>query len=112
MSDLPDMKVKLQETLSRELKARGQSIHSLADESGIPSSTLHSWCNGQLPSGKNLHYLQVLCVHFDISLSELLFNTKEKGNGAAVLFSTTFVDKEAKYKLVIEKLSTEGDGDK
>lgn len=103
-SDGRDMEIKIKDVLNRELKSRNQSIHSLAEATGIPSSTLHSWFNGQLPSGKNLHYLKVLADHFSIGLIELLYNVKDSDGGTAILFSSTFVDQDRRYRLIIERL--------
>lgn len=105
--DPRDMEIKLKEVLSRELKHRGESVHAVAEATGIPSSTLHSWvAAGQLPSAKNLHHLKKLSEYLNISISVLLFNAKEDNSGATILFQTTFVDQDTKYRLVIEKMKT------
>lgn len=101
------MEIKLSKVLKRELKARGLSINSLASSTGIAVSTLHSWSEGSLPSGKNLHLVNVLADYFQMSLSALLFNKESKGAESTILFTSMFVDEKRRYRLVIEKL--EGD---
>lgn len=97
--------VKLEAVLKRELKARNESINEVARNCKIPVSTLHGWVHGTLPTAKNLHFLKALSDYLGLSLSVLLFNKKEEASdGSAVLFSSTFIDDEKRYRLVIEKL--------
>ncbi len=70
----------------------------------IPSSTLHAWSLGQLPSAKNLHYVKKLGDYLGVSITNLLFNTKDDFAQSNILFSSTFVDQDKRYRLVIEKL--------
>jgi len=98
------MEVKLKEVLKRELKNRNETISFVSESTGIPSSTLHAWSVGQLPSAKNLKHIKTLCDYLKIPLSELLFNVREKETTGSILFSSTFVDEGKQYKLIIEKL--------
>ena len=59
---------------------------------------------GRIPSGKNIHHLKVLGDYLGISITTLLFNVKDTGVEGAILFSSTFVDEDRKYRLIIEKL--------
>jgi hypothetical protein len=104
VSDGWDMEIKLKEVINRELKSRNESVHAAAESTGIPSSTLHAWSVGQLPSAKNLHHIKKLADHLGISLMTLLFNKKDDTTEASILFSSTFVDQDKRYRLVIEKL--------
>lgn len=104
LSDSQDMRVKLKEVLTRELKSRNESVHAVAEATGIPSSTLHAWSTGQLPSAKNLHLLKKLSDYLNIPLSVLLFNAREGEPDSAILFSSEFVDDQRRYRLIIEKL--------
>jgi transcriptional regulator with XRE-family HTH domain len=98
-------KIFLKEVLKRELKARGESIQSISVACRIPHSTVHEWTQGRLPSARNLHHLSTLADHLGISLNALLFNvTDDAKNGSSILFSTTFVDEERRYRLIIEKV--------
>ena len=98
------MSVQLKEVLNRELTNRRETIQSVAKKCRIPLSTLANWKNGMLPNAKNLHFLKALSEHFEISLSELLFNTKEERSETAILFTSSFVDEQRRYRLVVEKL--------
>lgn len=106
LSDPRDMKkVKLAEILKSQLSSRNQSVHALAEATGIPSSTLHSWvAEGQLPSAKNLHYVHALSQYLGISLSVLLFGVREDESGSSILFQSQFRDGDHQYKLIIEKI--------
>lgn len=98
------MEVKLKDVLKREMKARNESINGLARTCKIPVATLHGWIQGVLPTAKNIHLLKTLSDHLGISLSVLLFNVSETDKGSSILFSSTFVDDEKRYRLIIEKL--------
>jgi uncharacterized protein YggU (UPF0235/DUF167 family) len=98
------MDIKLQEVISRELKARGESINFLAKACGIPTSTLHNWTQGQLPSAKNLHFIKTLSEYWKLPVSVILFNSTEEHQESSILFSSMFVDQDKKYRLTIEKL--------
>jgi len=98
------MEIKLREVLKRELKNRNESINSVAKNCSIPSSVLHGWLQGVLPSAKNLHLLKNLSDYFQIHISELLFNIRDEKSKNTILFTSEFVDGNRKYKLVIEKL--------
>jgi len=101
------MELKLKQVIKRELKARGQSINSLAEATNIPVSTLHNWSQGALPNGKNLHLVNVLADYFKMSLSTLLFNKSDKNVESTILFTSMFVDEKRRYRLIIEKLEGE-----
>lgn len=98
------MEIRMKDVLKRELRARNESINGLARACKIPVATLHGWLQGVLPTAKNIHYLKTLSDHLGISLSVLLFNEAESERGSSILFSSTFVDEEKRYRLVIEKL--------
>jgi len=89
------MQICLKEVLKRELKARNESIHTVARACKIPSTTLHEWMQGRI---------KVLGDYLGISITTLLFNVKDTGVEGAILFSSTFVDEDRKYRLIIEKL--------
>lgn len=95
--------IQLKNVLSRELRNRNLSINALANQSGISSSTLHNWISGAKPSGNSIAHLKVLAKFFNITISQLLFDEDEE-NGNEVLFSSTFVDKDNRYKITIEKM--------
>ncbi len=97
------MEIKLQEVLNREMKSRNESVRTISKETGIPTSTLHNWIQGVLPSAKNIHFLDRLGEYFNISISVLLFNKEDSRGGDDILFSSTFVDGPNRYKIIIEK---------
>ncbi len=99
-----DMKVQLQQVLKRELKSRGESINVVARSCKIPLSVLHGWCNGVLPSAKNLHHIKNLSDYFGVPVSLLLFNSLDEKSSAVVLFSSEFADGDMKYRLLVEKI--------
>lgn len=96
--------IQLKTVLKREMKARNESLNELARKTKIPLSTLHGWGQGTLPNARNLHFLKTLADHFGISLATLLFNVTEENSGSKILFSSSFVDDERRYRLLIEKL--------
>lgn len=98
------MEVKLKKVLERECKSAGKSVNLIAEETGVPSSTLHSWLQGQLPSAKNLHHLKSLCDYFHLSLEHLLFNTSKANGSATILFSSEFKDQDMRYRLTVERI--------
>lgn len=99
------MEVKLAQVLNRELKVRNESVNSLASACGIPSSTLHNWVQGVLPTAKNLHHIKALADHLGLTVTTLLFNVKDNNLGNSILFSSQFVDGDMRYRLTIEKES-------
>lgn len=72
------MKIELQYILKRELKTRNLTINGLAKDCGIPTSVLHGWLQGVLPSAKNLHHIGALAKKFDLPVSVLLLILKER----------------------------------
>ncbi len=98
------MEIKLQTVLNREIKKRGESVNSVAEACGIPQSTLHNWCQGVLPTAKNLHYIKALSDHFRLPIAMLLFDLKDESFDSSVLFTSTFVDDNRRYRLIIERL--------
>ena len=98
------MEIKLKDVIKREMRKRRESINSLAEECGIPQSTLHNWAQGVLPNAKNLHHIKTLSEYFRIPLVTLLFDVRDENFETSVLFSSTFVDEQRRYRLVIEKL--------
>ena len=98
------MSIKLKDSLAKELKRRKLSITKLAKSCGIPTSVLHGWINGTLPSAKNLHLIKVLSDYLKLPVDEMLFEeNEEKDPSSLILFSSTFRDGDAQYKLTIEK---------
>lgn len=97
------MEIKLKDVIKRELRARKQSLNSVSIATGIPSSTLHAWSTGQLPSAKNFKHLLALSQHWDLSILQLLLNKNDR-EGVSILFSTTFVDQDNRYRLILEKI--------
>lgn len=95
----------MKEVLNRELKSRNESLQKLAKATNVPRATLHGWSQGMLPSAKNIHHLKSLADYFDISISMLLFNVNDEKSRDSILFSSTFVDQDKRYRLTIEKLS-------
>lgn len=98
------MKVQLKDVLKRQLKSRNESLNSVARACKIPLSVLHGWANGVLPSAKNLHHIQTLSDYLGISISMLLFNSRDERPDSSVLFSSEFADGERRYRLLIEKI--------
>ena len=98
------MEIKLKEVLDRELKRRDESVNSVAKACKIPQSTLHNWMQGTLPTAKNLALLKRLSEYMRIPLVTLLFGIKDERFDSEVLFSSTFVDNERRYRLIIERL--------
>lgn len=98
------MEIKLKDVLRRELKARDESMNEVARNCKVPVSTLHGWMHGTLPTAKNIHFLKSISDYLGISLSVLLFNKNDPSTDSTVLFSSTFVDEEKRYRLIIEKL--------
>ena len=98
------MDLKLKDVLKRELKTRNESIQTVAKACKIPRATLHGWLQGMLPSAKNMHHLKSLADYLGISLTTLLFNLKDDRSEASILFTSTFVDQDKRYRLTIEKL--------
>lgn len=97
-------KIVIEKILKREVKSRKIAMNQLAQECGIPASVLHGWANGTLPSAKNLHHIQTLSTYLRISVEELLFGSKGIIQNK-VLFSSTFVDGDSEYRIVLEKMS-------
>lgn len=100
------MKVKLGVVIEREMKSLGLTVTSLAKKAEVPRTTLHDWIQGRLPSSRNIHHLSQLSEFFDITLSELLFDSKERSSESEILFSSEFRDQGNRYKIVIEKIKT------
>lgn len=96
--------MQLKDVLKRELKSRNESLNSLSRNTKISLSVLHGWTNGVLPSAKNLHHIYTLSEYFGISVSMLLFNSREEKSGSTILFNSEFVDDSTKYRLMIEKI--------
>lgn len=102
-----DMKVILETTLKRELKARRLTINAVAKACSIPISVLHSWVNGVLPSAKNLHHIATLANYLEIPVATLLFGETENSKSEISLFSSTFKDGKSEYRMTIKKVSKE-----
>lgn len=98
-------KVLIDRILKKELKTRKMSLNHLARECAIPASVLHGWVNGTLPSARNLHHIQTLSIYLGVSVDELLFGVKDQGLNRDIIFSSTFVDGETRYKFVIERIT-------
>lgn len=98
------MKVQLQQVLKREIINRHLTVNSLAKSCRIPSSVLHSWIHGVLPSAKNLHHVAVLAKYLNIPVSVLLFDLDDRTPDTTVLFNSEFRDGEHKYRLLVEKV--------
>lgn len=99
------MKIELQNVLKRELKARHKTINALARECGIPTSVLHSWVQGVLPSAKNLHHVLALAKCLGLPVSTLLFNEAEVETGSSLISTTEFSDGESKFRLLVMKVA-------
>ena len=95
-------KIELGKVLKRELKSRGISLQKLSKEVGIPATTLHGWCEGLAPSGKNLVQLKVLADYLNLTLESILFNTNDNFENK-ILFSSSFVDEGREYRVTVEK---------
>lgn len=100
------MKIKLSQVMAREMKSRSISVTLLAKSTGVPRTTVHDWLEGRLPSSKNIHYLSELSSFFGISLNELLFGVADQTPTSEVLFSSSFVDGQTSYKIIVEKITT------
>jgi len=98
-------KTMIAKILQSEMKKKKISINKLAKDCGIPVSVLHGWINGTLPSAKNLSLLYKLSLCLEVPFEELLFGIKRKDDGRVILFSTTFVDEDNKYRFVVEKIT-------
>lgn len=99
------MTIKLREVLTKELERRSLSINNVAKSCGISPSVLHGWVNGTLPSAKNLHHIKNLANYLGLSISKILFDTDNAPSPShLILFSSTFRDGGAQYKLTIEKI--------
>ncbi len=97
-------KVMMDKIIKREARLRKMAINQIAIECNIPTSILHSWANGTLPSAKNLHHIQKLSSYLGISVEDLLFGNKENSQ-SKILFTSTFVDGSSEYRIVLEKIS-------
>lgn len=97
------MKVQLQAVLKRELKNRKLTINSLAKGCSIPTSTIHSWTQGVLPSAKNLHYIHKLSEYLNIPISVLLFDYNESNSKSKVIFSSHFSEGDSEFRILVEK---------
>lgn len=96
--------LKLSEILKAELKQRNITANQICKELSIPPSVLNGWLKNVMPSAKNLQQIRKLADYFGLPLSVLLFNTNNDDNNAEILFSSVFKDKDAKYRLTIEKI--------
>lgn len=94
----------LKKILKSELERRKLSINQVANDCNIPSSVLHGWINGTLPSAKNLHHIKTLSDYLGISTDQMLFNSEGRSRTHLILFSSTFMDGDVQYKLTIEKV--------
>lgn len=98
------MTIKLKEILQSEFERRNLSINQVANDCNIPSSVLHGWFHGSLPSAKNLHHIQTLAEYLGLQVDRMLFDTKKEKESRLILFSSTFRDGDTQYKLTIEKI--------
>ena len=99
------MEIHLSSVIQREMKLRGDTLNNISKKTKIPLSTLHGWANGTLPNAKNLHLIKRLSDYLGVTIAALLFNVKSENSEAEVLFSSTFVDDQKRYRLTIEKLN-------
>ncbi len=97
------MKMYLQQNLRKNLRLRRETIYSVSKACGIPTSVLHGWTNGVLPSAKNLHHVWTLCEYLDIPLATMLFNKRIEKINSFIVHDSEFTDGETKYRLFIEK---------
>ncbi len=97
------MEIKLQQVLTREMKNRSINITSLSRETQIPRTTLHDWLAGRLPSSKNVGYLYHLSTFFEVPLSVLLFDKKEEKSSSVIVFTSSFIEGESRFKITVEK---------
>lgn len=102
--DVQRMELELHAVLKREMKAKGITLNALSKATGTPVASLHGWLAKRPPSGKNLVHLHKIATFFGMSLTSLLFNIKEDGSTAKVLFRSEFVDADKRYRLLIEKV--------
>ncbi|MFV3408906.1 helix-turn-helix domain-containing protein [Bdellovibrio bacteriovorus] len=103
------MKVQVQTVLKREFKARKLTINGVAKSCGVPVSVLHGWCEGVLPSAKNLHHLGTLAKFLNLSISVLLFDQEESESPQVTLFNSEFKDAGNLYKVVVTKVKKSSD---
>lgn len=62
-------------TITAYREARGWTEYQLAENSGLPQSTISSWyCKNTVPK---IPSLEKICAAFDITLSQLFSNGKE-----------------------------------
>ncbi len=98
------MQLKIEETLKRLLVDK--EVKKVAKACDVKYTTLHSWMLGHSsPSSKQLPALIRIAEYFEISLEELLLNTKLSKPNNKIIMSTTFRDENNAYRVVIEKLN-------
>lgn len=98
------MDLKIEETLKRLLVDK--EVKKVAKACDVPYTTLHSWMLGQTsPSSKQIPALIRIAEYFEISLEELLLNTKLDKPNNEIISSTTFKDENHTYRVIIEKLN-------
>ena len=98
------MEIKLRDVLRREMKSRNESVLQIAKGCKIPRTTLNDWVQGVLPSAKNIHHLKSLAEYLNTSVTMLLFNVKDENADTSILCSSTFVDQDRRYRIIIKKL--------
>lgn len=100
------MEIRLKHVLKRELKNHNLNINSLSRKCKVPVSVLHSWLQGVLPSGRNLHHVAGLAKFFSLPISVLLFD-REESITSTILFNSEFTDGNSRYRLSIERINKE-----
>jgi hypothetical protein len=97
------MDLKIEETLKRLLVDK--EVKKVAKACDVKYTTLHSWMLGHTsPGSKQMPALVRLADYFEITLEELLLNTKLDRPNNEIIMSTTFRDEENTYRVVVEKL--------
>jgi len=96
-------KIKLSQVLKAEIKSRELTINKMARDCKIPTSVLHGWVNGTIPSAKNIHHIKTLSQYLHIPIEKLLFDNSTVSS-RLILFSSTFMDGKTQYKITIEKV--------
>lgn len=93
-----DRKIQLADSLKRLMTERNLTVSSISRKTGINKSTIHNYCNGVVP--RNLPQLKKLAELFEISLTDLIFNTEKVPNP-----KNKNQNLEGKYEVIIRKIN-------
>lgn len=94
----------LASNIKQKLKELGISASRLARDTGVPTTTVFNWLNGQAP--KNIKQLKAVAAYLHVSIEELVFNENPPTQSKSVL--EDFIGNElyaGRYEVVLRRIS-------